>query len=284
MNKPYDPDWLDAQYNARLLVREHPAFFRRWADESEATVQSQPCRLDVAYGEGPSETLDIFPCEEAGAPVLFFIHGGYWRALDKRDHSFIAPGFTQEGASVVIPNYALCPSVTIPQIVMQMVKALAWTWRNVRDEEGGPRRIVVAGHSAGGHLAAMMLACQWQHYAADLPPDLVKASLSISGLHDLEPIMHSPYLQTSLNLTREQVRAASPARLPAPARGTLYSVNGGNESEEFHRQNQLIRKAWGAQRVPVCESLAGLNHFSVLDSLVEPAHRLNGLALQLLRV
>jgi len=112
----------------------------------------------------------------------------------------------------------------------------------------------------------------------------VKASLAISGLHDLDPIMHTPFLQPSLNLTRRQVRAASPARLPPPPHGTLYTVVGGDESEEFHRQNRLIRHAWGAQRVPVCESLAGLNHFSVLDSLVEPAHRLNGLALQLLRV
>jgi arylformamidase len=184
---------------------------------------------------------------------------------------------------VVIPNYALCPAVTIPEITMQMVRALAWTWRNIARHGGNPNRITVAGHSAGGHLAAMMLACLWPIHAAGLPADLVKSALAISGLHDLEPIMHTPFLQPSLHLTPAQVRQASPARLPPPAQGTLYAVAGGDESEEFFRQNRLLREAWGDERVPVCEALPGLNHFSVLESLVEPGQRLNGLALQLLR-
>jgi arylformamidase len=128
-----------------------------------------------------------------------------------------------------------------------------------------------------------MLACLWPVFGRDLPPDLVKGALSISGLHDLEPMMRTPFLQPSLQLTRQQVREASPALLPAPAQGVLYTVTGGDESEEFLRQNRLIRKAWGEARVPVCEALPGLNHFSVLDSLVEPGARLNELALELLR-
>jgi arylformamidase len=130
----------------------------------------------------------------------------------------------------------------------------------------------------------MMLSCVWQAYAKDLPADLVKGALSISGLHDLDPVMHSPYLQDSLHLTAQQVRQASPARLPPPAQGELYSVVGGDESEEYLRQNQLIRAAWGASRVPVCEALPGLNHFTALESLVEPGQRANALALELLRI
>jgi carboxylesterase type B len=113
---------------------------------------------------------------------LVFLHGGYWRALDKSDHSFVAPSLTQQGITVVVPNYALCPAVTIPEIVMQMVKALAWVWRHIDSWGGDASRIHVAGHSAGGHLAAMMLACDWRAYAPDLPPDLVKSVLSVSGL------------------------------------------------------------------------------------------------------
>jgi arylformamidase len=278
-----DGAWFDRMYNNRELVPGHPEFFRRWTADSAEAMRTQPRELDVRYGGGPNEHLDIFPAAEPGAPVLFFIHGGYWRALDKRDHAFIAPAFTREGVCVVIPNYALCPAVTIPEITMQMVRALAWTWRNVARHGGDPNRITVAGHSAGGQLAAMMLACLWAVHDARLPAGLVKSALAISGLHDLEPIMHTPFLQPSLRLTPAQVRQASPARLPPPTQGTLYAVAGGDESEEFPRQNRLIREAWGKERVPVCEVLPGLNHFSVLDSLVGPGQRLHGLAMQLLR-
>ena len=187
--------------------------------------------------------------------MLFFIHGGYWRALNKKDHAFIAPAFTPEGVCVVIPNYALAPALTVPDITMQMVKALAWSWRNIGKHGGDPSRITVAGHSAGGHLAAMMLSCVWPAYHDDLPRDLVKNALSISGLHDLAPIMHTPFLQGDLRLTQQQVLQASPALLPPPSQGTLAAVAGGEESPEFHRQVQLIRDGWGAAAVTVAEVL-----------------------------
>ena len=278
-----DGPWYDRMYNNRALVPRHPEFFERWARESARAREQGPCVLDVAYGDGPGETLDVFPAEHADAPVLVFVHGGYWRALDKRDHSFVAPAFTRHGACVVVLNYALAPAVTVPQITMQVAQALAWTWRHIGRHGGDRKRIVVVGHSAGGQLAAMMLGCQWQQLDAALPRDLVASALAISALHDLDPIMRTPHLQETLQLTPGQVAQASPARLPAPPHGTLYSVTGGEESEEYHRQNRLIQEAWGPRSVPVCEVLPGLNHFSVLDALVEPSHRLHQLALDLLR-
>lgn len=281
--KLQDGAWHDRMYNNRELVPDHPAFLARWARDSARARADVPCELDVRYGEGPNETLDIFPAPHAGAPVLVFIHGGYWRALDKKDQSFIGPAFTRDGACVVLPNYALCPAVTVPDIVMQVVRAVAWTSHHIGRWGGDRRRIVVAGHSAGGQLAAMTLACLWQQLDAELPRDAVRSALAISGLHDLDPIMRTPFLQPDLRLTPEQVGRASPARLPAPRHGTLYAVVGGEESEEYHRQNRLLQEAWGARRVPVCETLPGLNHFSVLDALVEPSHRLHQLAVDLLR-
>lgn len=283
----WSPQWLDSMYNNRQLVPEHAVNLTRWAKESEAARAQLSCQLDLPYGGTPAERLDIFPASrersEKAAPVLVFIHGGYWGALDKSDHSFLAPVFAQAGACVVVPNYTLSPAVSVPQIVDQMVSALAWTWRHIADHGGDPARITVAGHSVGGHMAAMLLARDWAAHAPDLPNGLVRNALSISGLFDLEPIRHTPFL-AYLKLTAEQVRQTSPALLPGPTQGHLYSVAGGDESEEFLRQNRLIRQAWGAQTVPVCEALAGLNHFSVLEALAEPSHRLHQLALELLGV
>ncbi|MEI8171046.1 MAG: alpha/beta hydrolase [Rhodoferax sp.] len=277
---------LDRLYNNRARVPGFAAHFAHWAETSELVRQTQSCLLDVAYGDGPSETLDIFPADCDPAPVLVFLHGGYWRSLDKADHSFIAPAFAQAGVCVVIPNYALCPEVSIPDIVMQMVKALAWTYRHIEKFGGDPHRITVVGHSAGGHLAAMMLACLWPHYAEDLPAHLVKNALTISGVYALEAIRQTPFLQESLQLTSAQVQQASPAWLPSPGvsegRGVLYTVVGGEESSAFLQHNHLIRQSWGVTVVPVCEVLTGLNHFSILEALIEPGHRLNALATRLL--
>ncbi|MGE0097580.1 MAG: alpha/beta hydrolase [Hydrogenophaga sp.] len=287
-----DPAWLDLEYNNRARVPGHLAHFERWAHDSAQARVGGRALLDVSYGLGAGETLDLFPAPRSPgmplAPVLVFIHGGWWRSLDKADHSFIAPPFVDGGVCVVVPNYALCPAVTIPQITLQMVRALAWVHRHIAAHGGDPDRITVVGHSAGGHLAAMMLACEWTRVGEDLPDSLVKNALSISGLHDLEPVMHTPFVRESLRLTPSQVKKASPALLPAPplrdGRGRLYAVAGADESSEFLRQNRLIQQAWGSQVVPVCEALPGLNHFSIVEALAQPGHRLHELTQELLDI
>lgn len=277
----FDPAWLDRMYNNRALVPEHANHFARWAEASEDAREAHQCETDIPYGDGPMETLDAFPSPHGNAPVVVFIHGGYWRSLDKSDHSFIAPAFKNLGGCVFVPNYALCPAVTIPEITMQMVRALAWVWRNARRYGGDPSRIYVVGHSAGGHLAAMLLDCVWPALARDLPADLLKGALSISGLYDLEPVMHTPFLKDTLRLTPEQVAQASPALLPAPRQGVLYAVAGADESPEFVRHNKLIQQAWGKIAVPVCELIPGRNHFSVLEDLTAPWEHLHQLAIRL---
>lgn len=283
----FDPAWLEGMYNNLARVKDHPAYFERWTRESAAARDALAGRIDLPYGKGLNETLDVFPAPVPDAPVMVFIHGGYWRAMDKSQHSFIAPAFNDRGICVVQPNYALCPGtadqpVTVPGIMLQMVRALEWTWRNVATYGGDPSRITVVGHSAGGHMAAALLACDWKAVAPDLPEHLVRNVLSISGLYDLQPLQHTPFLEHVLNLTDEDVRRASPARWPAPSRGQLYAAAGGNESEEFIRHNAMIREAWGRNAVPVCEVFPGRDHFSIVDALADPAHALHRHAVHLL--
>lgn len=281
--------WYDGMYNNRALVPDFADHFARWQSASQAVRAQVACTLDLAYGPGVNETLDIFPAAQPNAPVVFFIHGGYWRSLDKSDHSFVAPALQAMGACVVVVNYALCPStqgqtVTVPDIALQMTRALAWTHHHIAAHGGDPARITLAGHSAGGHLAAMLLATDWKKVDAKLPAHGVRKALSISGLYDLEPIRKAPFIQASLHLTPQQVQRASPALWVSPRQRTLYTVAGGQESAEFLRQNQLIQQRWGGRAVPVCEALAGCNHFTVLDELTRRGSRLNDLMRQLLQL
>ena len=280
-----DPAWLDAQYNNRARVADSATHLAKWAEASVLARERSARKVrDLRYGDGANETLDIFPADASNAPVLIYVHGGYWRALDKSDFSFVAPSFVANGAMVVVPNYALCPAVTVEEIALQMVKAVAWTYRHAAAHGGNPQRIALVGHSAGAHLAAMLLSCRWKQVDEALPLQVVLGALAISGLYDLEPVRRTEFLQVDLRLTPTQVNRLSPAFFPRPKAGKLYAVVGADESDEFIRHNQLIRDQWGPTAVPVCETVPGKNHFTVLESLADPQGRLHDLALRLLEL
>ncbi|MBX3627933.1 MAG: alpha/beta hydrolase [Rhizobacter sp.] len=283
----FDPDWLDVQYNNRARVPGYQQIFDRWRTASARVREGMTCVTDVPYGTGPDETLDIFPAAEPRSPVFVFIHGGWWRSLDKSDHSFLAASLVAAGAMVVMPNYSLCPGtddapVRIETIALQMTKAIAWIYRNAALYGGSPGRIVVSGHSAGGHLAAMMLCCEWTEVDKRLPMQLVSRALGISGVYDLKPIQQTPFLKPDLRLTPEAVDRLSPARFRAPREARFYATVGGDESEEFLRQSQLLQMAWGTQVVPRYEPVPGTNHFTVLHDLADPEGRSHRMALELM--
>lgn len=275
------PQWHDEQYNNRARVPASAETLERWTQASALSRENSRCLLDLSYGNESSERLDLFATDVPNAPVLIFIHGGYWRAQDKADHSFVAPAFTDEGAMVLVPNYGLCPAVSIEHIAMQLVGLMAWTWRHIADHGGDPNRIVLVGHSAGAHLAAMLSCCDWKSVAPDLPRHLVKGVLGLSGLYDMAPLRRTPFLQGDLRLTPESVKRLSPVLFPAPEAPT-YALVGAAESDEFKRQNRALRQAWGARSVPICEEVAGANHFSILHELVDPQSRVHALARKLL--
>ncbi|MDE2368442.1 MAG: alpha/beta hydrolase [Burkholderiales bacterium] len=282
MKPRHDTVWLESQYDNRARVPGHAVTFERWRRASAWAREHSLSHLDLRYADDPGATLDLFTTTTPKAPVLIAIHGGYWRSLDKSDFSFLAPSFTAAGALVVVPNYALCPAVTIEQITLQLAAAVAWVWRHAERYGGDPARIAVVGHSAGAHLAAMLLSCRWRQFDEALPAQPLAGALAISGLYDLEPLRHAPFIQGDLRLTPAAVARLSPAFFPRPKAAKLYAVVGADESDEFVRQNRLIRDVWGPTAVPVCEELPGADHFSIVTDLADPDGRLHGLALKLL--
>jgi len=280
MNAP-DKALLARQYNNRELVPDHPQFFARWA-ESSARARKLNAHLDVRYGEMPGETIDIFPAPRGDGRCMMFIHGGYWRSLDKKDFSFLAPAWVEAGVSLAVVNYDLCPKVTIEEIVRQMLRASRWLWLNAAHYSLDRNRLYVSGHSAGGHLTAMLMCAQWPAFDARLPKDLWKGGLAVSGLYDLRPLAHVDFLQQDLRLDEASATKVSPAFLPPATRAPVVTSVGGDESAEFLRQNRLLGERWRtafAGDVP----MPGANHFSVCDGLAEPSSPLFQAALGLMK-
>ena len=273
---------LSQLYNNRELVPGHPQFLARWAESSARVRGTLNAHLDLAYGDMPGEKLDLFPAPKSDGTCLMFIHGGYWRALDKRDHSFLAPALVKAGVSVAVVNYDLCPKVTIEQIVQQMLRAGRWLWLNAGRHGINPDRLYVAGHSAGGHLTAMMMSALWPAFDHALPKDLFKGGLAISGLYDLRPMLEVDWLNGDLRLDAESALKVSPAFMPPATRAPVMTCVGGSESSEFLRQNALLGERWRAVFAGDI-AMPGRNHFSVLDGLAEPTSPLFGGALRLMK-
>jgi arylformamidase len=254
----------EVEYNNRARVPENPELMTGWAKDAAAyREQCPPQRL--AYGSGSRNVIDVFAGEGGNnAPLVVFIHGGYWQALDGSSFSHMARGLNAHGISVAVPTYDLCPQVSIADIIMQMREAML-ELAKLSD------RLVVSGHSAGGHLAACMLATDWPAYDASLPPQLVRAAYAISGLFELEPLVPTS-INRALRLDVATARANSPLFWNPPSHGRLDAVVGEAESAEYHRQSRIIVEAWAeagiATRYGVVPSA---NHFTAIAPMADPA-------------
>jgi len=260
----------EVEYNNRARVPEHAEIFARWNAEAaayrERMKMEENAELGLAYGTSPRQTVDLFFPEATGhTPLALFIHGGYWRSLDASTFSHMAAGLNSRGIAVAVAGYDLCPQVTIGQIINQMRTACLFLWRRFG------QRLMVYGHSAGGHLSACMLATSWKSLDPKAPTDLVPAAYSISGLFDLKPLV-STAMNADLKLTEASAAQVSPLWWPVPRGRVFDAVVGGAESSEFLRQSRTVVDDWRQRGVEArYEAVPGANHFTVLDPLSDPA-------------
>lgn len=274
--RDWDQATLDAEVNLRARWPDHPQVFERWAEESRAVRVRHTCLVDLAYGPSPGERLDLFPVPDAPgrgkrAPLVVFIHGGYWQALDKSDFGYLAPPLLKRGIAFASLNYDLAPRAQIGEMVEQIRRAVAWLHENAGHYDLDPNRIFVAGHSAGGHLALTALDREWpaEH---GLPADVVKGGLSISGVYDLEA-MRLSYHQAVLQIDRDTVESHSPLRRVPRNAGPLLLTVGAEETREFLLQQDELERAWRAAGLRVgVVPMPGRGHFDAVDAMGEADH------------
>lgn len=267
-------DFYNSQYNNRELIPNFPEYIEEMKTLSNKARKELNVKLSIPYGDFKTQdldqTFDLFPAKKKGkkakSPLLIFIHGGYWRSLDKADHSFVAPVFVKENIAVAVPNYSLCPKVTIEEIVMQMLSLIKHLYLNADELGFDKNKIYISGHSAGGHLVTQLMCALWPIYDKRLPINLIKGGLSLSGIHDMQMMMEAPFLQQDLHLTKEAVAKLSTAYMRPNLNARLIAAVGGDESAEFIRQTQLIADAWPKQLEKMM-ILLDKNHLSAVLEL-----------------
>jgi arylformamidase len=263
-----DAEQLEAQYNLRARRPDFDAVVARWMERCRAFREASDVALDLAYGAGAREKLDLFR-GRPGGPLLVYIHGGYWQRGDKGMYSFVAEPFIAAGVNVAVLNYDLTPSVRLGAIAPQIRKAVAWLWHNAAGLKIDREAITVMGHSAGGHLTAMMMATDWSALDPALPLGLVKAGVPISGIFELEPLIHTS-INAGPGMDLEEARRESPLFLAPVTDAPQLVVDGGAETEEFHRQSDLYCETFRTERRRMERYMVpGADHFDELERLAE---------------
>jgi len=265
-----DP-YLQSEYdNSAKIVGSDALLAALPAKAAAFRARHEDAEYGLRYGPSARQMLDVFwPDADRTAPLALFLHGGYWQHSDRSAWSHVAAGLLAHGVAVAMPSYDLCPSVTMTALVASVRSVVPM----LHARYGRP--MLVLGHSAGGHLAASLLATDWT--ARGLPPEAIYAALPISGLFDLPPICRT-HQNDALHMDEAEARALSPMFLPSPGK-PLHAMVGGDEGAEYTRQSRDLAAAWGG----VWESLPGLHHFSVVGELADPGSRLTQAAVGLVR-
>lgn len=239
---PIDPV-LEKGYNIRLLVDDFEDLIESWVRRSELFRQGANCDLDLSYGDGEKDKLDIFRCGHLNAPLFVFVHGGYWQRGDKSIYSYVAESFVNAGIDVALIGYQLCPEASMTNIVDNIRQALIWLWHNAKSQAISQNRINFSGHSAGGHITAMLLTTDWQAFDHSVPTDIIKAAIPLSGLYQLDPIRKTT-IGGALRLDDKESHALSPQFLKPHTNTPILVALGGGETDAFHWQTNEFVKEW----------------------------------------
>jgi arylformamidase len=270
----YGPDELRRQYLVREVVPDYQTYFDRWRAQSEAVQAEYPEHLNIPFGPSDAETLDVLLPRSLApkAPVQLLFHGGYWRALHKDDFSFAGTAGLDAGVISVVVNYELCPIVSFAELVAQARRAFLWVVNNIAKFGGNPKNIYLAGHSAGAHLAAMLLATDWADAVLDACE--VRGVCGISGVYDLLPL-RSTLFQDDLRLTPDDAKLYSPVLLPFRIRCPILLACGASETSEFLRQSEDYESHCKSSGLTATlRYLSNRNHYSAVDALIEPGDTL----------
>jgi arylformamidase len=263
--KQYNQQELDLQYNNRFHVPDFEKYLNRGESLSRQAEKKYKPVKDLAYGDSPRECLDIFPSPNPGSKTLIFIHGGYWQRLDKSLFHFVADSFINYGITTVLINYLLAPAAKMDRIVLSCRKAVSWVYKNIAQWNGDPDQIYIAGHSAGAHLATMLITNEGNQSKQNF----IKGICAISGLYNLIPIQLSN-INDAIQMDKEMAIRNSPVFMnPAESCSLLLTV-GDEETTEFKDQSSELHNKWKNKIQSVkLETIPGLNHFSIIDSVYE---------------
>ncbi|MEM9434520.1 MAG: alpha/beta hydrolase [Pseudomonadota bacterium] len=281
----FSPEDFDAQYNLRAGRPDYEqTVIPAWQDAAKAARDALSCQLDLRYGPGAKQKLDVFFCGNPQAPVLIYFHGGYWQRGDKSIYSFLAVPFVAAGVNVVMVGYDLCPDVTITQISQQARDAVAWLWDHAPDLGLNREWFTIMGHSAGGHITQMMMATKWSAQTPDLPDYLIRAGVPISPLSYLEPVRLTAALNSGIRMDAAEAEAESPmTQHPPRTNAPQLVIVGGGETDEFQRQAQMyVDKFHSAERVVELCVVPDVDHFDELNVLSDPGSEVFKRALKLI--
>jgi arylformamidase len=272
--KGFRKDEMEFHFNPRAVVRDHDRWRGERAKASQIARQTLKSWLNVPYGNSPRQAVDIFPAEKPNAPVLIFIHGGYWRGGSKNDNCHFAPAYVKAGVTVVLLGYDLCPAVTVAEIVRQARAGIAWVYRNIARYGGDPSRLYISGTSTGGHLVAMALAHDWEK-SEGLPRNMIKGAAAISGVYDLDPVLYIS-VNEEIRLNPESARENSPMLHPPLSHAPLIIVVGGDEPRGWRDMSKDFF-ALCKERGVDCQfiEIPGVHHFSIPALLDDPKSTLS---------